>query len=94
MKKSAKFNLQIQYNATIQRKYRLNSPYTYSAIDNARQANSVMLNATLIAQCENSQLFRYQTSPFQLSRATIPQKSKRVNSKEIVQTPKLNFPYP
>ena len=41
-----------QYNATIdkvRRNFRLNSPCKCNAIDNARQANSVMLNATLIA---------------------------------------------
>ena len=73
-----------KYNATIQRKYRLKSPCKCNAIDNARQSDRAMVNATLITQQQNSQLFRYQTSPFQLSRATIPQKSKRVNSKEII----------
>ena len=44
--------------STVRRNFRLNSPCTHSAIDNARQANGVMLNATLIAQSRNSQLFR------------------------------------
>ena len=83
-------------NATIdkvQRNYRLSSPCKCNAIDNARPSDSAMLNATPITQSQNSKLFRRQTSPFQLSRATNPQKSKRVNSKENIYTPNRNFPY-
>ena len=89
MKKSTKFALQIR--ATIQRKYRLNSPCKCNAIDNARQSDSAMVNATPIAQSQNSQLFRRQTSPFRNPKTTNPLKSKRVNSKENIYTPKFRL---
>ena len=71
----------------IQRKYRLSSPCKCDAIDNARQSDSVMVNETLIAQSQNSKLFRRQTSPFLYPKDYKPLKTKRVNSKEEVYTP-------
>jgi len=48
----------MQLSTELRRNYRLNSPCKCNAVDNARQANSVMLNAAAIAQSENSQLSR------------------------------------
>jgi len=47
------------------------------------------MNETLIAQSENSKLFRRQSSPFLHSKTTNPLKTERANSKEKIHTPKL-----
>ena len=83
-----------KHDATIdkvQRKYRLNSPCKCNAISNARQSDSAMVNATPIAQSQNSKLFRRQTSPFRNPKTTNPLKSKRDNSKENICTPKFSL---
>jgi len=50
-----------------------------------------MVNETLIAQSQNSKLFRRWTSPFLHSKATNPLKPKRVNSQEKIYTPKFRL---
>jgi len=73
------------------RKYRQSSPCKHDAIDNALQSYSAMMNETLIAQSENSQLFRRQSSPFLHSKTTNPLKTERANSKEKIYTPNSIF---
>jgi len=73
------------------RRCRQSSPCKCDAIDNARQSNSVMVNETLIAQSQNSKLFRRQTSPFLYPKTTNPLNTKRVNRKEEVYTPKVKL---